>query len=67
MEHKVTQADLAALARAGDLVILFDGWNELPPADRKTVRDAISHFHQDYEHASHILFYFGWIFIDFVA
>lgn len=51
MEHKVTQADLAALARAGDLVILFDGWNELPPADRKTVRDAISHFHQDYEHA----------------
>lgn len=50
-EHKVTEADLAALARAGDLVILFDGWNELPPADRKTARGAISHFHQDYEYA----------------
>ncbi|RAN32637.1 NACHT domain-containing protein [Hyphomonas pacifica] len=50
-EHKVTEADLAALTRAGDLVVLFDGWNELPPDDRKTARDAISQFHQDYEHA----------------
>ena len=26
-----------------------------------------SEFHQDYEYASHILFYLGWIFADFVA
>ena len=26
-----------------------------------------SEFHQDYEYASHILFYLGWIFANFVA
>ncbi|RIJ23256.1 hypothetical protein D1224_02965 [Henriciella barbarensis] len=49
--ENISQADLAAQARAGRLTFLLDGWNELSVDERRQARSAIEAFHGEYPDA----------------